>query len=222
MPPNLDITFRASTLDDLIMFTATQLNNMFPHQGLVHDREELKSVYVAALYRMRPILETVRNFIPKEFNHFNSMQYATMLYLLANEHWLTHQNPIFADRLFCLNRALNSIDLFYTVTMPEIFLVAHGLGAVLGNVSYQNYFVFFQNTTVGRVGEDRPVFGENVILYPNATITGCSTIGENCVISAGSIVHNRNIPSNTLVFMQGNELIMKPAVKNYKHLYFRF
>jgi serine O-acetyltransferase len=218
---NLTPTLRVKSLDDLITYTATQLNHLFPHEGLAHDIAELETIYLAALHRMRPILNAVRNFTPHEFNHFNSMQYATMLYLLANEHWKTHQNSTFADRLFCLNRSLSSVDLFYAVNMPEVFFMSHGLGAVMGNATYGNGFVFFQNTTVGRVGENRPIIGENVIMYPNSMVTGRSVIGDNCVISAGCMVHNKRIPDGMLVFMQGHELIMKPARENYKNLYFR-
>lgn len=206
---------------DLACYVAEQLHNMFPAGGMKQDIEMMMAIMPRALERMRPILGAVRAFEPDVFNHFNALQYATLLYLLGNEQWRLQPSSLVADRLFCLNRALNAMDLFYGVEMPEIFFISHGVGAVIGNASYGNRLVFFQNVTVGRVGDQRPAIGENVILYPGATITGRSEIGNNSVVSAGVLVHDTTVPDNVIVKLSGSELVFQPMKRDYLSLYLR-
>lgn len=216
-----EIQLKAGSVDELARFTAQQLHNMFPQHGLEFDVQQVESLCPAALARMSPILAAVRNFTPNVFNHFNALQYASFLYLLANESWQRHEKAEFPDRLFCLSRALGGLDLFYAVTMPEVFFISHGLGAVIGNANYGNSLVIFQNVTVGRVGDDRPIIGEDVVLYPNSSVTGRSVVGNRSVISANTHVHNATVPDDTVVFMHEGELVFKPRRKDYRALYFR-
>lgn len=209
----------AGNMINLAHYVAAQLHHMFPDGSMEQDVDIITDCLPQALERMRPILGAVCAFEPDIFNHFNSLQYATFLYLLGNEHWRIDPSGIFADRLFCLNRMLNALDLFYSVEMPEVFFVSHGVGTVLGNAAYGNRLVFFQNVTVGRVGSDRPTIGENVILYPGATVTGRSEIGSNSVISAGVVIHNTSVPKNVLVMSNGSELVFKSLKRDYLSLY---
>ena len=215
------LLLRAGNMIDLTRYVAAQLHNMFPVSGMEQDVEMMIDILPRALERMRPILGAVRAFEPDTFNHFNALQYATFLYFLGNEHWKIDPSSSMADRLFCLNRALNAMDFFYKVEMPEIFFLSHGVGSVLGNATYGNRIVFFQNVTVGRVGDNRPKIGDNVILYPGATITGQSEIGNNCVISAGVVVHGLCVPDNVLVTRIGHELVFRPLKRDYLGLYLR-
>ena len=82
------ISLRAGTPAALASYVATQLNNLFPAEGLDADVERLSALVPAALLRMQPILSAVRNFEPRRFDHFHSLQYATFLYLLGNEDWM--------------------------------------------------------------------------------------------------------------------------------------
>lgn len=215
------LKLRAGDVIDLTRYVAAQLHNMFPADGMKQDVEMMIDIMPRALERMRPILGAVRAFEPDTFNHFNSLQYATFLYLLGNEHWRVEPSSLIADRLFCLNRALNAMDLFYGIEMPEVFFVSHGVGAVLGNATYGNRLVFFQNVTVGRVGDSRPTIGENVVLYPGATITGRSEIGNNSVVTAGAVVHGISVPDNVVVMLSGSELVFRPLKRDYISLYLR-
>ena len=173
------------TLDHYI---ARQLDNMFPEGGFEQDLARIAPLMERAMARMQPILAAVCAFTPDAFNRFNSLQYTSLLYLVGNEEFRRNGHSALAARLFYLNRALNAIDLFYAVEMPEVFFVSHGLGAVLGNATYGNRLVIFQNVTVGRVGQDRPTLGDNIVLYPGAVVTGNARIGNNCVVSAGTVV----------------------------------
>jgi serine O-acetyltransferase len=103
--------------------------------------------------------------------------------------------------------------------MPEIFFISHGIGSVIGNAKFGNNFVFFQNITVGRVNDLSPQIGSEVIMYPGSVITGNSIIGNNVVVSANTVIHNYDIPNNSIVF-PGNKIpVIKPLSKNYIELY---
>jgi serine O-acetyltransferase len=215
------LVLRAGSAVDLARYVAKQLESLFPAEGLEADTERLSALLPSALERLRPILASVRNFDPTTFNHFNSLQYATFLYLLSNEQWRCSPSDAMADRLFCLNRALNAIDLFFAVQMPEIFFISHGLGSVIGNATYGERLVTFQNVTVGRVGDDRPQVGARVVLYPGAVVTGRAIIGEGSVVAAGTVVHGITVPPDVVVTSLGGEIVFRPRTRDFISLYFR-
>ncbi|MDB5822789.1 MAG: hypothetical protein JWR21_1493 [Herminiimonas sp.] len=215
------MTLRAGSAPLLVRYVAAQLHNMFPDSGLAADIERLDAIVLQALERLRPILAAVRNFEPERFNHFHTLQYATFLYLLSNEQWLTGSTDALADRLFCLNRALNGIDLFYTLQMPNVFFLSHALGTVLGNASYGNGLVVFQHVTVGRVGDNRPTLGNNIVLFPGAVVTGKTIIGDNSVVAAATVVHGVHVPNNSVAMMHAGELSIRPRTHDFSALYLR-
>lgn len=151
-----------------------------------------------ALVRLEPILAAARSFETGRFNHRHSMQYATYLYLLSNTAWRAGVPTSFCERLFCLNRALHAVDLFFALALPELFLISHGQGLVLGNTVYGERLVASQNVTVGRVGDARPTIGARVTLYPGAVVSGRSNVGDGAVIAAGTILHNIDVPPDTV------------------------
>ena len=215
------LRLRAGTPRALAGYIATQLHHLLPCEGLDSDTARVFRVLPEALERIRPILAAVTAFRPDEFDHFHSLQYATLLYLLGNtQSRLAEVDPL-ADRLFNLNRIINSIDLFHGIVMPEVFFISHGLGTVLGNATYGNRLVVFQNVTVGRIGADRPMIGKNVVLYPGSVVTGRTSIGDNSVIAAGTVVHGTEVPPDTLAVTQGGDLTLRPRRKDYAALYFR-
>ncbi len=215
------LVLRIGAVSDLAHYLARQVDHLFPSSEVVTDVDCFERLLPRALARMRPILAAVRNFTPDHFDHLNSLQHASLLYLLANEVFREAGNCELADRLFCANRALHSIDLFYKVRMPEVFFLSHALGSVLGNTSYGNHLVIFHNVTVGRVGYTRPVIGNNVILYAGATVTGGAIVGDNCVISAGVMVNNLVVPANTVVRMEDGKLVFHAMTRDMAGLYFR-
>ena len=205
----------------LACFIAAQLDHIVPGDGRDADETLVATLLPVALMRIVPILDAVHSFTPGCFNHLNSLQYATLLYLLAHEQWCRFGPGPAADRLFCLNRTLNAIDLFYAVQLPPVFFISHGLGTVLGNAIYGNRLVVFQNVTVGRVGDDRPTIGANVVLYPGAVVTGKAIIGDRSVVAAGTVVHGCEVPPDSIVTTNGGALVIRPRRRDYAELYFR-
>lgn len=214
------LRLRVGNPEKLTIYLAAQLHNLIPDQGMEADIENIQAVLPNALIRMEPILAAVRNFETGVLDHYNALQHCTLVYLLSNEASTQHPCSTLADRLFCLNRAMHAIDLFHRVQMPEVFFISHGLATVLGNANYGNRIVVFQNVTVGRVGENRPTIGSHVVLYPGATITGNSVVGDGSVIAAGTVVHNTFIPPHSIVSQGPLGLLFTPCRRDYSLLYF--
>lgn len=139
------------------------------------------------------------------FNHLNSNQYAMFLYLLSNTIHRRTDRLSLCDKLFLLNKALYGIDAFYEVELPGIFLFSHAGGTVLGRAQYSDYFLVYQQCTVGsaRAPEKAgrgvfPVLGRHVSLYAGAAILGACQIGDNCKISTQSVIINKKLKPNTI------------------------
>ncbi len=200
-------------------YVGNQLNTLFPAEGLQADVRQVSEFLPNAVERIAPILGSVRLFNDHQLNIYNSLQYATLLYLISNEATKIGERRELSERLFLLNKALHAIDLFGAVTMPEIFFLSHGLGAVLGNATYGNRLVIFQNITVGRVGDARPVIGNNVVLYPNVIISGSTRIGTGSVVAAGVVLHNVDVPENVVVRNEGSRVVFSDRKRDYVGLY---
>jgi serine O-acetyltransferase len=211
----------ATSVAALARYLATQLDHFSPCGTRAQDQARILTLLPAALDRMAVMLRAVRCFTPDIFNCHHSLQYAAFLYLLAHENARDDEWKTLSERLFFLNRALNAIDLYHAVEMPPVFFISHGLGAVLGNARYGNNLVVFQNVTVGRVGDARPTIGDNVVLYPGAMVTGATVIGNNCVVSAGTQLHNAQVPDNVLVRSEGGKPVFTPHDGRYIDLYLR-
>jgi serine O-acetyltransferase len=133
------------------------------------------------------------------FNHLNSDQYAMFLYILSNTLHKHEEDPRLCEKVFYLNKALNGIDVFYSVELPGIFLFCHPVGTVLGRAQYADNFIVYQNCTIGSNHEvDYPIIGKQVALYKGASILGKCTIGDNCKISAHSLVMDFDLEPNKI------------------------
>ncbi|WP_026035795.1 hypothetical protein [Cupriavidus sp. BIS7] len=188
------------TRQSLIDYTCAQVASFFPD-----GRNELVRTHVArhmdeALHRTDRCISAVRMWAPGRFNYLNSSQYCIYLYYLANTIWRHECDANVPTRLFCLNKALNAIDLFYEIEMPEVFFIGHSVGIVLAKATYGNYFVLYQNSTVGKNHGIAPVIGDGVVMYPNTAIIGRSNVGANTILSQGTGVINRDTPGNCVAY----------------------
>jgi len=152
---------------------------------------------------------------------YHADEYASFIYLLSNELWQKTGEGDFAEKLYLLNRYLNSLDIFYDRRLPEIFHFEHPIGAIIGRAQIGNYFVVHQAVTVGgNLDLELPTIGENVVLYTGAMIIGRTVIGDNCQIGAGVILSNERVDSNTtIVSMQTRKVIN--SNRDFKHHFFK-
>jgi serine O-acetyltransferase len=150
------------------------------------------------------------------FNPFHSGQYCIFLYFLSRT--ISLNDPDYrtlADRVYFLNKALNAIDLFYEVELPDVFALDHPVGTVLGRAQYGKFFTFNQNNTVGENKGIYPRIGENVYMASGSKLIGDSTVGDNVMLSANSYVKDADIPSCSLVFGSSPNLIIKSREPEY-------
>jgi serine O-acetyltransferase len=149
-------------------------------------------------------------------NPYHSGQYAIFLYFLSRE--LRDRAPesiSLADRVYGLNKALNSVELFYEVELPSIFFIDHPVGSVLGRADYEDYFAFHQGCTVGNNRGVYPRIGEHVTMLANSQIIGDCRIGSCVMLSANTCVMDEDIPECSLVFGRSPNLTIKHRPREF-------
>lgn len=199
--------FRSSiNLNDLTQLVTKQLNTFIP--DLDHINGDTLTPFVQiALERIRHCFEGISNKYYNDgdevyFNHLHSDHYCSFVYLLSNECYKNANIPV-ATKLFLLNKYLHGLDLYFSVSLPEIFMLVHPVGAVVGNANYGNKIVIYQNCTIGSVFKEGkyiyPSFGENVVLYSRVSVLGECSIGNNVIFGANTFVIKTDIPDSSIV-----------------------
>jgi serine O-acetyltransferase len=147
------------------------------------------------------------------FDHLNGDHLATFLYFLANSAWTRDGDAVTATKLFAVNKALHGLDLFYSVRMPEVFLLVHPVGSVIGNADYQDELVVYQNCTVGAKDGVYPRFGKGVVLFSRTSVLGATVVGDDVVFAANSFVLDTEVPAHSIVVGQhpGHRILPNPT-----------
>lgn len=192
-------------LDDLNKYVYSQMNNFFPDGkcgNLLNYKKELSNT----IDRLENCFKYVKNKhyssgVETYFNHLHSDQYTMFLWFLSSTIWNKKHDIEICNKLFYLNKALNGFCCMYDTKLPEIFLLLHTVGTVLGKAQYSNYFIATQGCTVGAHGGVYPSLGENVSMLPNSSIIGDCTIGDNVSIGINSKVYNKSINDNMVIFV---------------------
>lgn len=133
------------------------------------------------------------------FDHLNGDHMATLLYFFANTVWRETSDTALPTRLFYLNKILHGLDLFYSVALPEVFLLVHPVGTVLGHARYRDFLVVYQNVTVGAVTDVYPTFGTGTILYSRTSVLGDCRLGDDVVLAANTLIVDLEVPGGTVV-----------------------
>lgn len=184
--------------DRLIAYLVRQIHNVVPDD---HDSGLAIAEHIdEGLRRLHICINAIKAWAPDRFDPLHSSQYCTFLYFLANTIWRQTGDPEVPLRLFLLNKALNAIDLFYEINLPEVFFIGHSVGIVLAKANYGNHLVIYQNTTVGKNHGIAPALEDGVILYPNSAIIGDCRIRCGSVIAQGTSVIDRDTEANRIAF----------------------
>jgi serine O-acetyltransferase len=210
---------------DLTNYLTSQLNNFFPDG---RSCENLNSVLQHALAKLEHCFSFVNlSYYSKDghpyYNHLNADHNTVLLYFSSNIAYKINDIPL-ASKLFYLNKTLHSFHCMYDTILPEIFLVIHGVGTILGKATYSSYFVVTQGCTIGTSANEAPKIGAGAIMYPNSSIVGKSVLRENCCIANGAFVSNYESQANELIIGQSPDLKIKSNradrldyfFKNYK------
>ena len=196
---------------DIIDVVQKQLGSVF-----CCDKQQLEKIgalHDEAMECAKTALSGFNNkYLTAQLNPFNSVIYCNYLYWLSRKLYLNKENDL-ADRVYYLNKMLNSVDLFYAIELPRVWSCEHPLGSIMGRAKYSDGFFFYQGCTVGGNRNkgvlEYPTIGENVIMYSDSKIIGSSRIGNNVLISANAYIKNETIPDNSIVFGQSPNLIIK-------------
>ena len=209
------LTLSLGSSDSLLSYVGRQLDNFFPDGRGEAERPALQSQLEPALRRLERCIAEVRMWAPGRFDHLHSSQYTTFLYYLANTLWRSGGAHALCDKLFGLNKALNGIDLFYEIDMPEVFFIGHSVGIVLAKARYGNRLVLYQNSTVGKNHGQAPSLGDGVVMYTPSAVIGRCEIGPGSVIAQGTSIVNRSTPGNCMVFQgEAGGLVFKPPTRD--------
>lgn len=197
----------------LIGLLEKQLNSLYEWEN--EEAADLREIMPEALERTAHCFQCggdgkyYRNEGGALFDPYHTSQYTIFLYYVANTLWRKAASTSAATKVYSLNKALNCVDIFYEVCLPDVFYTDHPVGTVLGRAKYGNNFSFFQNCTVGNNRGFYPVLGSDLVMHTGASILGTSNIGDNVVIAAHTYIKDENVPSETIVFGQSPNLIFK-------------
>ena len=206
--------------DEILKLLISQLSNNFMLTD--EEKNEIKDSYNEALllcdenfkHSQNKYFTRLKDGVKDSFfNPFHSVEYMIFLYYLSHTIYKKGTNTLVCDKIYYLNKVLNSVDLFYPIELPKHFGAEHPLGSVMGRAKFGDNFYFYQNCTVGGVVKEGkeiyPILGDNVELCSNSSILGQCHIGNNVTIGAGAIVKNQDIPDNSIVFGESPNIIIK-------------
>lgn len=205
--------------DQLAGLAARQCNNYLP-DGEDVDVAVLQAAAVGAIKRLERCFSEINNryFFDGDrpvFNHLHGDQYAMWLYLLGNQLYRDGGDPAVCSKLFLLNKALHACDIYYEVALPEVFLLVHPLGTVLGRGSYGEYFAVYQRCGIGSNHDIYPRLGARVTMRPGSAILGNCNIGDHVQIATESLVLDRDIPDWSVYIGNPKTAVVKPMTDDY-------
>jgi serine O-acetyltransferase len=206
--------------DELAHLVAKQLGNFFLY-SIEKDGAALDAAVDRALERCSICFGRTPNKYYQSnggarFSPWHSGQYSIFLYFVSNA--ISRQSKCsstLADRVYYLNKALNGLDLFHEITMPDFFMLDHPVGSVLGRADYGEGFAFSQNCTVGNNRGFYPKIGKNVRMMSGSKILGNCQVGDNVILAANSYIKDTDIPSCSLVFGQYPNHVIKAKDAGY-------
>ncbi len=180
-----------------------QLNYMFPDEKevAVHMLDDYIS---KALFKIRRSFDTIRSkYYQKKnksyFDYLNGDHYAVFLYWVSNIAFNEGQISL-AKKMFLLNKCMFGLDLFYEINMPDIFIMVHPLGSVVGRAKFSDFLVIYQGVTIGSTSQGvYPEFAEKIVLYSNTSVIGRCYLKENVVLGSNATLINQEVDSDKVV-----------------------
>uniref|UniRef100_E6Q716 Serine O-acetyltransferase n=1 Tax=mine drainage metagenome TaxID=410659 RepID=E6Q716_9ZZZZ len=185
---------------------------------------DVKGTVGEALDRTQNCLETV--VLPGYradqfcFNPRHSDQYATYLYFVSNTAWRSGEDIDLAVDCYRLNKALHGLNCMYDTALPDVFVLIHTVGMVLGKADYGSHFVAYQNVTVGTDRGVRPRIGHGAVLFGGSMVLGNTSIGDRAVVSANSTVINQDVPADSIAAGASPNLTIKSRRRDFSVDYY--
>ena len=93
--------------------------------------------------------------------------------------------------------------------MPDIFLLVHPLGTVVGKAKFSDYLAIYQNVTIGSEKNKYPKIGKYCVFYSKSSLLGNSVLGNNVIMSANSMAIDMKIGDNKIACGQYPNVLIK-------------
>lgn len=173
-----------------------QLENFFP-DGEAVPADEIAAASAGALERLEHCFRQIRvghycRDGVARFNHLYSDQYLVFLWFLSNELWRRGRSASAMNKVYLLNKALHAFDCAYDTRLPDVFVIIHGVGTVLGKAEYGDGLVVYHGCTVGQTQNRYPRLGRGVGLGAGATVIGSCELGDGASVGANcALIHAR-------------------------------
>jgi serine O-acetyltransferase len=187
----------------LSSYIKSQINNFFPDEDIV-TKNEILELLPSAFKRLEYCFSKINNKYYFDgsnilFHHLNGDQYSMFLYLMSHEAYKNSANNL-AAKIYLLNKTLHSLDIYYEVELPSVFMFVHPLGTVLGRAEYADYLLVYQRCGVGSNHEVYPKLGKYTTLRPGSSILGNAKIGYNCTFAAESFLLDKDLNANSIYY----------------------
>jgi serine O-acetyltransferase len=187
-------------------YVLQQMNHFFPDNQNLAANEYGKAFDIAierTSYCFSHVnMNTYCNNGETYLDHLHANQYAAFLWFLSNTVWTEFHNKKVANKLYCLNRALNSLSCSYEAKLPRVFLLLHIVGTVLGKAEYSDFFVAGHGCTVGAHHGIYPKIGRGVAMLPHSSIIGACSIGNRVSLGINVRVYKQDVPDDTTIYVE--------------------
>ncbi|MCR4740283.1 MAG: transferase [Lachnospiraceae bacterium] len=209
-----------------------QISSLYPEETAADDRmiingtgladKELLSLdraFPAAIERLEKCFSKLTNKYYLDegetvFNPLHVCQWTMFLYMISNQLYLDGpENIDLCDKIYGLSKMFSSADIYYAVSLPEVFFFDHPQGSVIGRAEYGEYFAFDQGCTVGNNKGKYPVFGKHVSLKSDSKVIGDCHVGDHVIFAANSYIKDMDIPSYSIVFGMDRDVLIKPITE---------
>lgn len=208
-------------VDRLSDYFSSQLNTIFPDDFLVKSAD-VRSLLDLSIDRLHFCFKHVAfNRYCRDgetyYNHLYSDHNIVFLWLLSNTAFRELDNKDLAAKFYYLNKSIHAFDCMYDTKLPDIFLVFHGAGTMLGKANYNDFFVCLQGCTVGSHRGLYPTFGKGTALTANSSVIGGCQIGDRVSIGTRTTVFSKDIPDDTTVYMNYESGAMESKISNVSY-----
>jgi serine O-acetyltransferase len=192
------------TKADLCSYIVAQINNFFPDKYSI--KNEINGIFDIAVSRLEFCFRHValkqyndgQNIL---YNHLYSDHNVMFLWFLSNTVWKELQNDNLASKLYYLNKTLHGLDCMYDTALPNVFLIFHSVGTMLGKALYDEYFIVLQGATIGSHHGEYPILGKGVAFAAHSSAIGKCHIGDRATISVCTTIFKKDIPSDHTAIM---------------------
>lgn len=207
-------------------YVRLQIDHFFP-DGICMSDEPFSRSFDLAMERTRYCFSHVK--LPQYsadgdpyLNHLHSDQYAVFLWFLSSSVWKETKDSNLSNKLFYLNKSLHGFSCMYDTTLPEVFLLLHTVGTVLGKAEYGNFFVAAHGCTVGAQNGRYPRIGQGVAMLTHSSIIGNCMVGAFVSVGINTVVYKTDIPDRHIAFVnQEGKFSMKQSSFLWSKLVFR-